>query len=265
MKLKGINRLVLLGILFIFMGSWYHTAVALASDSESVDKALTVSFNANGGKEVTEILTVTAGSAYGKLPTTTREHYKFLGWYTFPSAGSKISETDIVRKTQTLYAHWKGEECTITLKANGGILENNKVTVYYGSKYGNQLPIPVKENYTFSGWYTTAGAGDQVTAQSIFNKDSKKTLYAHWMKKSIKLVFIGFNGQKYEKQVNYGENYGILPVPEKEGYIFDGWYTLKDYSDTKAEPITENTVAGKSSALRLYARWIKASDEQTEK
>ncbi len=25
-------------------------------------------------------------------------------------------------------------------------------------------------------------------------------------------------------KVTYGQNYGVLPTPTKDGYIFDGWY-----------------------------------------
>ena len=68
-------------------------------------------------------------STYGKLPTTTRANgsmsdlnvgtnkvtgvnaaikYKFLGWYTAASGGTKITSSSKVSitDTQTLYAHW---------------------------------------------------------------------------------------------------------------------------------------------------------------
>ena len=41
-----------------------------------------VTFDANGGETVSETKTLGYGSKYGNLPTTTREGYTFLGWFT---------------------------------------------------------------------------------------------------------------------------------------------------------------------------------------
>ena len=89
----------------------------------------TVKFNGNGGNSASSIK-VTYNSTYGKLPTTTRANgsmsdlnvgtnkvtgvsgvdikYKFLGWYTAASGGTKITSSSKVSitSTQTLYAHW---------------------------------------------------------------------------------------------------------------------------------------------------------------
>jgi uncharacterized repeat protein (TIGR02543 family) len=224
-------------------------------------KTCTVTFDANGGEDISETKEVTYGSAYGELPEVRRENYKFVGWYMFASAGAKITEDTIVTKSasHTIYAHWKGDPCDIELDANGGELEKEKITVYYGSKYINQLPIPSRENYAFDGWYTSASDGDKITIKSIFDKDSKTTLYAQWKEKSLKINLIAFNGETYEIQVaygkSYGESYGELPIPTKENYSFGGWYTLKDYADYSAKPITEDTIVTKNSARRLFARW----------
>ena len=89
----------------------------------------TVKFNGNGGNSASSIK-VTYNSTYGTLPTTTRSNgtmsdlnvntttvtglagtaikYKFLGWYTAASGGTKITSSSKVSitDTQTLYAHW---------------------------------------------------------------------------------------------------------------------------------------------------------------
>ena len=73
-------------------------------------KTFTVTFNANGGGSLSQSSkTVTYNSTYGTLPTTTRNGYEFLGWYTASSGGTKISTTTAVSITtnQTLYAQWK--------------------------------------------------------------------------------------------------------------------------------------------------------------
>lgn len=44
------------------------------------------------------------------LPTPTRENYTFLGWYTDPIEGDKISGDTVVTKNTTYYAHWQYNE-----------------------------------------------------------------------------------------------------------------------------------------------------------
>lgn len=44
------------------------------------------------------------------LPTPTRENYAFLGWYTDPIEGEKISSETIVTEDTTYYAHWQYNE-----------------------------------------------------------------------------------------------------------------------------------------------------------
>jgi uncharacterized repeat protein (TIGR02543 family) len=69
-----------------------------------------VKFNANGGKigkAKTKTVTARTGKAIGKLPTPKRAKYRFAGWYTKKSGGAKITAKTKVKKSTTLYAHWK--------------------------------------------------------------------------------------------------------------------------------------------------------------
>jgi uncharacterized repeat protein (TIGR02543 family) len=72
-------------------------------------KKYTVKYNVSGGKKLSaKSKSVTYGKKYGKLPTPKRAGYKFMGWYTKKSGGTKITAKSKVKitKTQTLYAHW---------------------------------------------------------------------------------------------------------------------------------------------------------------
>lgn len=71
---------------------------------------------------------------------------------------------------------------------------------------------------------------------------------------SYTIYFQGVGGTlpMEEKQVTYGETYGELPVPTKEGYHFLGWYTSVDEEGIK---ITEDTIVNLSSIQVLYAHW----------
>jgi uncharacterized repeat protein (TIGR02543 family) len=80
-------------------------------------KTFTATFNANGGKvspvdggakAKTTKLKVTYAAKFGALPTPTRTGYKFDGWYTDKSGGTKITKTTVVKitKNTTYYARW---------------------------------------------------------------------------------------------------------------------------------------------------------------
>lgn len=86
-------------------------AVEQTADGEQTVTYYSVSFDANKGKKVKTTLTVTGGEAYGKLPKTTRAGYRFLGWYTKKSGGTKVTAKTVFNgdDDQVLYAHWKKE------------------------------------------------------------------------------------------------------------------------------------------------------------
>jgi M6 family metalloprotease-like protein/uncharacterized repeat protein (TIGR02543 family) len=69
----------------------------------------TLSFDANGGTSPSPtIKSVTYGSPYGTLATTSRTNYTFKGWFTAASGGSEVIPESAVSATSnhTLYAQW---------------------------------------------------------------------------------------------------------------------------------------------------------------
>lgn len=95
-----------------------------------------VTFNANGGSCSTASKNVTYASTYGTLPTPTRTGYKFNGWFTASSGGTKVTSSTTVSITsaQTLYAQWTPNNYTynIVYKSSSGIqLGTNSVTQAY--------------------------------------------------------------------------------------------------------------------------------------
>ena len=54
--------------------------------------------------------------------------------------------------------------------------------------------------------------------------------------------------------VTYKDKYGTLPMPTRDGYKFDGWYTGENGTGTKVD---ENTVLTIANNHTLYAKWDK--------
>ena len=141
----------------------------------------TISYNANGGTVNTSSKTVTYDSTYGSLVTPSRTGYSFSGWFTAASGGSQIIESTKVTITsnQTIYAHWTANQYTITYNANGGTVNTSSKTVTYDSTYGS-LVTPSRTGYSFSGWFTAASGGSQITESTKVTITSNQTIYAHW-------------------------------------------------------------------------------------
>ena len=69
-----------------------------------------VIFDANGGKAETGSKKVVYGKPYGTLPSAVREGYRFAGWYTSRTGGTRVLSSHLVGAAsgQTLYARWEG-------------------------------------------------------------------------------------------------------------------------------------------------------------
>ena len=83
------------------------------SPTPTPDKKYTVTFDSQGGSHVSS-QTVKEGTTIS-LPIPTRDGYKFLGWYTEATGGSKVTSLTVT-KNVTLYAHWEKEQ--------GSVVEN---------------------------------------------------------------------------------------------------------------------------------------------
>lgn len=122
---------------------------------------------------------------------------------------------------------------------NGGTLTND--TVYPDG----ELATPVKEGYTFAGWYDNA----ELTGKAVTTPETGKTYYAKW----ACTVSFDTNGHGEQPEstvvdVDAAIDGDKLPVLKADGWVFDGWYTESGmkYTDTDRK-ITANTT--------LYAKW----------
>lgn len=196
---------------------------------------------------------VTMGQPYGTLPTPTRDGYTFGGWYSDPSGGTQVTQQTIATTPadHTLYAHWTANAVTTTLTfdAAGGTVSPPSKQVTSGSAYGT-LPTPTRTGYTFAGWFTRATGGDAVTAATVAG-DEDVTIYAHWTGESLTITFNANGGTVSEasRTVVRGSQYKRLPIPVRDGYNFDGWFTAA----TGGTQVTAGDYP--SASTTLYAHW----------
>jgi uncharacterized protein (TIGR02145 family)/uncharacterized repeat protein (TIGR02543 family) len=156
----------------------------------------TVTFNANSGTVNPTSATTGADGRLTSLPTPTRTGYLFVGWYTASTGGTDVTANTVFSANATIYARWV-TIYTVTFNANSGTVSPTSGTTGADGKLAS-LPTPTRNDHTFSGWYTEATGGTQITTNTIFRENT--TIYAQWNR--VYAVFTDSrDGKTYKKVV----------------------------------------------------------------
>lgn len=142
---------------------------------------------------------------------------------------------------------------TVTFNPNEGTVEEEIREVLENESVG-VLPVPVRAEYDFKGWFTEAEGGVQVTEETIVT--AAITYYAQWTPKEVEVIryTITFNGNEgtvseTTRMVEMGNPLGELPTPVRSGYNFLGWFTAEvDGNEVNAATIP-------SQNATYYAHW----------
>ena len=231
----------------------------------------TITFDADGGDTARKSIEAEKGSAV-ILPACGRTGYEFLGWFLASDDNiciGQAGEEFTVPGNISLKAHYEKKEAakvTITFDTDGG-REVKAVKAAKGDTI--RLPRTEKEGYSFLGWYTEKDGGILLGIPGSEMKASKDmTAYALWEKEAeketdddadpdtCKVTFHAGKGTiKTEELTIIKDGSLYLPMPEREGYDFTGWYLDDDltqfagaYHDTYR--ITRDT--------DFYAKWEKS-------
>lgn len=239
----------------------------------------TVTFDADGGKMEGGNITVKAGDTI-TLPACTKESYEFTGWYDNDVCAGQAGEKYTVTGDVILKAHYgkKAETaCLITFDPNGG----RKAAAVKAAK-GEKITLPgtEKNGYVFLGWYTEKKGGILLgLAGDEMEVTKDMTVYALWEKEktgetgdksqeTCKAVFHTEGGTLKNEAVTIVKGAGLyLPLPEKKGCDFTGWYldqSLTQFAGAYRDSyrITRDT--------DFYAKWEESKednvkDDSTEK
>lgn len=235
-------------------------------DSQSNGTRYTITIN-NGFATTNNTFEYTLTAQKGEvidISSYVPKEYSFNGWTSdspslifddasMPSTRFTMVDHDVVinaiLSSATTTVH------TITLNPNNGMVEINSI-VSNGDGTLDALPIPIREDYNFDGWYTSPDGGRKVDISEVYTQDT--TLYAHWTQMveppDPSIFTVTFNtagGTVTPKTMTVGKDGKLsnLPIPIRTGYIFNGWYTAPDggTSVTIDTIFTENTT--------VYAHW----------
>lgn len=214
--------------------------------------------------------TMPTENSYGKLIAPTRQNYIFQGYFTEPKGkGTKfydaiMNSTNTWDKTTstTLYASWKGVDCTIVFDKNGGSGGSDFVIVEYGEILPQNLIAPTKVGFTFTAYYFEDSIifDYNMNSQRKWETAGTVKLLADWKNKkyTVKLDPQGGEISKQNVVAIYDEPMSFTTAPTRVGYVFLGFFTElngkgikyynSDMSSANNWDIDENNVT-------LYADW----------
>ena len=145
------------------------------------------------------------------------------------------------KQTITIKFYQYSTTATVTVKApsyylnfnaNGGYVDTHSKPVTYNKSYGT-LPTPVRDGYTFSGWYNTDGK--KVNSSTVHNEKNDIELIAHWQKNTYNLALQGAAISDVTLGAVSAEYNKTITVPKdmltQLGKTFVGWALTETASE----------------------------------
>lgn len=223
--------------------------------SGSYIKTYTIRFETFGGSSIDSITDVKTGKKINAPTEPKRKGYIFKGWY-IDQACTELWDfsKNAVTSNLTLYAGWEkiaeAQTFNLVFDSMGGSIVDEMKGVAAG-EIVNVSVIPVKEGYTFKGWYIDKAC----TIPWDYIVNDNLILYAGWNKNEIErqsflIVFESNNGDStLSEYLPTGDKVSMPESPVREGYTFIGWFVDEECTI----PFELDTAV--NSNVTLYAGW----------
>ena len=203
------------------------------------------------------------GTPHGTMPTATRSHYRFDGWFANrDGTGQHTASTTVHNYDYNLYAHWT-YEIVVNFKRNHSSDDdtNFHVGTYYSSsdkynQYGS-IPSPTRSGFAFLGW-----SPNRDDKENLYSMDRTvrydHNLYAQWQWLAPVKFMNNYTSEDdsvyYSDEFVPGQPYGSK-MPDKSTvsrthFRCNGWFANRsggnEYTQTTLVPSYEHS---------LYAQW----------
>jgi uncharacterized repeat protein (TIGR02543 family) len=252
-----------------------------------VDKDAYINVDANGGLFYGTFV-IQEGATTGKwyinpgktfleigAPSAYRTGFAFNGWFYDKECTKPVSDIDVIKGNETIYAGWTREYYVVTLDAGEGYFYNNKANskAIIHTRIGSVEYLPISDgfnNFTddgkiIEGWYEdkefTKKA--QLVDGYKYYPTNDVTLYAKWEQGAAVTFDYGeaaeaFSGDEYLhtfyiKKGNYVNRYENLDGKSFKEKAFDGWYLDKECEGKLVDSFYDFQV---NDGVTFYAKWV---------
>lgn len=192
-------------------------------------KEYTISFVTNGGSAVADQKYV-YGQETDFARKTKKENYTFAGWYRDQALtqffGDKIPAT--ASGDLTLYAKWALTAYAIEYDCYYGTNPSD-AKVSYTVNDEIQLPVPVRENFTFAGWYDNDFLTGEKQTKIPKGSSGNKKFYATWTRANAVhfaqpkygriAIVSGGKDVKSGDRVGSGQSLTVTATPLSSDYV----------------------------------------------
>ncbi|MEN9965202.1 MAG: Internalin-A precursor [Actinomycetota bacterium] len=238
-------------------GASYSPSATVTLYAKWTANTLTVTYNSNGGSDVSSVTTTTGGTISSAPTAPTRTGYSFAGWYSnvgltvaanFPYAHGQTANF-------TLYAKWTGNPIVVTYESNGGSALASGSTAT-GATISAAPTAPTRSGYVFDGWYSDSGLTTSVSFPFVHGQTADFTLYAKWALGTYTVTYNYNSATGGNSTANASFTTGgtaiTLPTPTRTGYSFAGWYSDAGLSNLAG---AAGASISPTASSNLYAKW----------
>ena len=220
-----------------------------------------VTFNANGGTASFSRKVVAEGNSVGELPSATMDNSYLDGWYVGLNPSIPIDEEYEPHNDVEVFAKWGTSVESIEL-------EEDVINLDVGENYIINIlnADEIDEEYTFEssdsdivevdedGKINAKDIGEAVITIRGSKSHKTKTIEVVVSSSNSYIVTFNPNGGRVSptsKVVAIDSEVGSLPIPTKDGSVFNGWYTSVDSG------VRVNTSTIVSASITYFAHWTE--------
>ena len=139
----------------------------------------------------------------------------------------------------------------LTYNNNGGSGCYSK-TIVKGGTYGT-LCTPVRDGYSFDGWYTAATDGTKITSSTSVTVTANQTIYAHWTASTNPVITFSPNGNSSYVRGNVSSTINVSKGSnDLDSSTLKYIYSLSDNVSPSVEFIPGNSYSLNSATGKYY-------------
>ena len=175
--------------------------------------------------------------------------------------GTPTSDTYIISFTNNL-TFAEGDKYNVNFSyVSGSLTTNNGATILFSTEVVNNSNNSLSPRNHIDTQFPTSSTPNNGTLSISSLAATSGSNLRYWVWSSDTSGNITFSNYKVKvnitkvqtKTIAFNGNYGTLPVPKREGFTFDGWYTGNNGTGTR---ITSDSTFTGNADQTLYAKWV---------